>query len=79
VPLIKQLTDMDGNEYTLITDETGLWFKVNLPGGEYEVDVDESTIPTGLQKVYGTDPKTVLIIEGPGSTSSGLVGYGNHP
>ena len=70
------LTDVNGNEHTLITDENGLWFIVNLPGGETKVDVDDSTLPDGLVPAYGSDPKTKMIIEGPGSTNAGIVGYG---
>jgi hypothetical protein len=70
------ITDANGDQHTLITDETGLWFKVNLPGGTTIVDIDDTTIPNGLARVYGTDPKTTTIVEGPGSTAAGIVGYG---
>ena len=73
------ITDAHGDQHILITDENGLWFKVNLPGGTTIVDIDDSTVPSGLSLVYGTDPKTTTIIEGPGSTSAGYVGYGISP
>ena len=54
------ITDSEGNEQTLSTDENGT-YTATVPSGEAVIDIDESTLPANMTQTEGTDPTTVTV------------------
>ncbi|WP_452225827.1 SdrD B-like domain-containing protein, partial [Lacinutrix cladophorae] len=56
------ITDVDGTVTTVTTGTDGTWSLNNVPLGDAEVDVDETTLPTDITDTLTTgtsDPETV--------------------
>ena len=61
------ITDVDGNETTVTTGIDGIWAATDIPIGDTEVDVDETTLPTDITDTLTTtdsDPEIVTVLEG---------------
>ena len=68
------ITDVNGDIILVKTNTDGKWCANNVPVGEVSVDVDESTLPNGVERVLGQDNDTYSIEAG--KTTDALIdGY----
>ena len=54
------VTDVNGNPYTLTTDENGNYAE-NVPAGDTIIVIDESTLPSGFTQTQGSPTTTVSV------------------
>jgi hypothetical protein len=66
------ITDANGNEQILHTDENGN-YAAKVPAGDTTINIDETTLPTGFTQTQGTD--TTVVTVPAGGIASDVDGY----
>jgi len=58
-----KITDSEDNEHIVVTDSEGK-YSYDVPAGETEIDIDETTLPDGFEQTQGDDATTLTVPEG---------------